>query len=118
MDIQVRRIYDKARQSDGARYLVDRLWPRGISKEDAKIEDWIKSVAPSDELRKKFHDGDLGWANFVRAYEAELRCDEALEGVETLKTAAAKGTITLLFASKQTERNNATALRDYLLKTA
>lgn len=115
-DIRVKRAYDEAEKSDGSRYLVDRLWPRGVSKEEAELTDWLKSVAPSDELRQRFHDGDLNWPNFVKAYEAELDKDEAAEGVKTLKDAANEGRITLVFASKETEQNNATALRDYLLK--
>ncbi|WP_300380172.1 DUF488 domain-containing protein [Henriciella sp.] len=115
-DIRVKRAYESADKSDGARYLVDRLWPRGVSKEKADLTDWLKSVAPSDELRQRYHEGALNWPNFVKAYEAELGKDEAAEGVQTLKEAASKGRITLVFASKQTEQNNATALRDYLLK--
>lgn len=116
MEIHVKRIYEAPSKDDGARYLVDRLWPRGVSKQKADLTDWLKAVAPSDELRHKFHDDGLGWANFVRAYEAELRKDDAAEGITTLKKAASEGRITLVFASRETEQNNATALRDYLLK--
>ena len=118
MDIRVKRIYEPASDQDGARFLVDRLWARGISKESAQLTAWLKTVSPSNDLRKRLHGGAIGWDEFVSAYVAELRSEAAQAELETLRAAAAKAPVTLLFASKQTARNNATVLRDYLLKTA
>ncbi len=112
--IRVKRIYEPASPEDGRRYLVDRLYPRGIKKENLKIEAWIKDVAPSDELRHWFgHDPDK-WCEFNERYFKEL--DAMPATWRPLLEAARKGDITLLFSTKELEHNNAVTLRAYLEK--
>lgn len=113
-DIRVKRIYRAFRNSDGKRVLVDRLWPRGMSRERARLDEWAKEIAPSDELRKWFHAQPERWDEFVARYRAEL--DGHGEAVERLLELARQGPVTLLFAGAETERNNATVLRDFLLE--
>lgn len=111
--IVIKRIYEKAETEDGFRILVDRLWPRGISKESAKIDLWLKDIAPSNELRKWFsHERDK-WPEFQERYGKELQDKKEL--VDTIKSLEReKGTITLLFSTKELANNNAVALREYL----
>jgi len=110
--IKIKRIYEAPLKDDGFRVLVDRLWPRGISKEKAKIDLWLKDIAPSDALRKWFgHKGER-WEEFKKRYLKELKDKKELIG--QLKTAKKKGTVTLLFAAKDIERNNAVVLKDML----
>jgi len=110
--IQAKRAYDPPAKGDGARFLVDRLWPRGIKKEELKIDGWLKEVAPSDDLRKWFdHDPDR-WEEFRARYAKEL--DEKPEALDPIREAARQGDITLIFAAKDTEHNNAVALKAYL----
>lgn len=110
--IRIRRVYDPAQQDEGARYLVDGLWPRDIRKGDLHVEGWLRGVAPSAELRRWFSHDPEKWDEFRRRYAAEL---DANPGAwRPLLDAARRGTITLLYAAKDTERNNAVALRDYL----
>ena len=112
--IRVKRIYDPASQEDGQRYLVDRLYPRGIKKENLNIAGWIKEVAPSDELRHWFgHDPDK-WCDFNERYFKEL--DGKPDTWRPLLEAARQGDVTLLFSSKELEHNNAVTLRAYLEK--
>lgn len=111
--INTKRIYDPPEESDAHRVLVDRLWPRGIKKENAHIDLWLKDVAPSTDLRKWFHANLDQWTEFTRRYKAELKANpEPLETLEAL--AAEHATITLLYASKNTTHNHATILRDLL----
>lgn len=116
MDIRLRRAYDTAARSDGPRVLVDRIWPRGVAKKDAYIAHWLKGLAPSTELRKWFgHDPDK-WPEFCDRYLKELKSDEAAEDLGTLRHLLDEHKrITLVFAAKDNERNNAVALRDYIL---
>jgi len=111
-DIQIRRIYEPPRADDGARILVDRLWPRGVSKEDAKLTLWLKDIAPSTELREWFGHDPSRWYEFGRRYRAELKVNEAAvaEIAEFLKS----GRITLLYGARDTEHNEAVVLADYL----
>lgn len=110
--IRVKRVYDPPSADDGTRVLVDRLWPRGISKERARIDLWLKEVAPSADLRKWYgHDPDR-WEEFRRRYRAELSAKKDL--ILTLKEQAGHGTITLVYSSREEMRNNAVALRMYL----
>src|SRR5690606_19057847 len=97
------------------RILVDRIWPRGVSKEDANLDRWLKEIAPSDELRKWFgHDADK-WEEFKSRYIDHLKKDKkAKEAVKTLKDQAQKGTVLLLYAAKDEKHNNAVVLREYL----
>ncbi|HET6726369.1 MAG TPA: DUF488 family protein [Gammaproteobacteria bacterium] len=114
MTIYVQRIYDAPAKGQGARVLVDRIWPRGISRQDAALDHWIRDVAPSTELRKWFaHDPDK-WAEFKRRYFKEL--DGAREAVDELRNAIGKRNATLLFAARDEEHNNAVALKEYLQK--
>jgi uncharacterized protein YeaO (DUF488 family) len=112
--ILLKRIYDEPASTDGVRFLVDRLWPRGISKERARLDAWLKEVAPSDELRRRYHHQAELWTEFRKQYFKQLDANpKALNPVcEALK----RGPVTLLFAAKDPELNNAAALRDYLLE--
>ena len=111
-NIHLARPYDDAGNFHGARLLVDHIWPRGISKDDLALDAWVKEVAPSDDLRRWFdHDPDR-WAEFRNRYMSELKdnrdaVDECLDWVR-------KGTVTLLFAARDRDHNNAVVLRDYL----
>ncbi|MDN3522585.1 DUF488 family protein [Halomonas ramblicola] len=97
---------------DGYRVLVDRLWPRGLAKAEARIDAWPKEAAPSDELRKAFHAGELGWGEFRRRYLAELKAHR--ETLRPLAERAAREPVTLVFASKDERHNNAVVLGQYL----
>jgi len=113
-DVRLKRVYDPADAADGTRVLVDRIWPRGLKKADARIDRWLKELAPSTELRRWFgHDPDR-WPEFRRRYRAELA--ERPETLAELETAVRAGPVTLLFAAKDRERNNAVALRELLLE--
>ena len=108
--LKVKRIYDPPSKDDGKRILVDRLWPRGIKRDDARIDEWLKDIAPSDELRKWFSHEPSRWQEFRKRYRSELKKNSSL--IERLTTESARGTITLLFAAKDVKRNNAVVLRD------
>ena len=114
--IQTKRVYDEPEDSDGYRVLVDRLWPRGIKKEALRHDLWLKEVTPSSSLRKWFHENTDQWAAFTQRYSAEL--DEQPEAVQTLIDRSRQQRITLLYAAKDEQHNNATVLRDYLLAHA
>jgi uncharacterized protein YeaO (DUF488 family) len=108
--IKIKRVYDERARGDGERILVDRLWPRGLSKRAAAIDEWIKDVAPSHELRKWFGHDPARWPEFRRRYRAELEGQRDVLGAIARK---AKGrTITLLFAARDTEHNDAVVLKD------
>lgn len=113
--IQVKRVYEKAAHGDGTRVLVDRLWPRGLTKKDAALHSWLRDLAPSDELRRWFHARPEGWITFRKRYLKELAQPEAFEALKELYgLAGRRRQLTLLFASKNEERNNATVLKDLL----
>ncbi|WP_165856834.1 DUF488 domain-containing protein [Marinobacter sp. JSM 1782161] len=112
MPIHLKRAYDAPALEDGVRILVDRLWPRGVSKDRLQLDDWLKSVAPSDDLRKAFHQGDLDWAAFRRAYLSELTAHR--ETLRPLAERSRQQTITLVYSASHAERNNAVVLRQYL----
>jgi len=116
MDIRLKRAYEDPARSDGPRVLVDRIWPRGVAKEDADIAHWLKGLAPSTELRKWFgHDPDK-WQGFQERYIRELTTEDVGEDLEKLKSLLeAHNRITLVFAAKDTRHNNAVALRDFIL---
>ncbi len=115
MKIVVKRVYKPAERGDGTRVLVDRLWPRGLSKDRAAVDTWLRDVAPSDALRKWFHQGDGDWTSFRKRYLKELALPEAAAPLGELYRLAEKSPrVTLLFSSKDTERNNAVVLRDLL----
>jgi uncharacterized protein YeaO (DUF488 family) len=111
--IQVKRVYEEASSRDGCRVLVDALWPRGIKKEDLKMNSWCKELAPSAELRKQFHKQPDSWSDFRQHYLKELKYHSA--DVEKLFELAKGRTLTLLYGSRDTEHNNAVVLRDFLL---
>jgi uncharacterized protein YeaO (DUF488 family) len=114
--IRFRRIYDDPAPDDGARVLVDRIWPRGIRKEEAHVEEWLRDVAPSTELRKWFgHDPDR-FAEFRRRYLAELKAPERTRALRHLREAAAGGHVTLVTASKDLEHSQAAVLAGLLNK--
>jgi len=112
MKLQVKRIYDKAEGGDGFRILVDRLWPRGVSKENAKIDEWCKEIAPSDALRKWFGHVPERWEEFKRKYGREL--DAKGELVRSIAARSRKGRVTLLYGAKDAAHNNAVALKEYI----
>ena len=115
--IALKRAYEEADANDGTRVLVDRLWPRGLSKERARVDAWLKEVAPSDELRQWFgHDPDK-FAEFRKRYEAELASESGKEAVTKLRELVKRGHVTLLFAARDMEHNNAVVLRDVLMKS-
>ncbi len=112
MEVEIKRVYEPPTPGDGKRVLVDRLWPRGLSKASARIDYWAKEVSPSSELRKWYkHDPDK-WGEFKRRYFAEL--SSVPDAVEALLDSALSGKITLLYSSKERQLNNAVALREYL----
>jgi uncharacterized protein YeaO (DUF488 family) len=115
MSVVLKRVYDPASSRDGTRVLVDRLWPRGLSKEKAKLKLWLKEVAPSDELRKWYHARPTQWLKFRERYLEELSSPEASAALEQLHELAAKDkTLTLLYASHNTDHNNAAVLKELL----
>ena len=115
MAVALKRVYEKASKSDGTRVLVDRLWPRGLTKEDAALDAWLKELAPSDALRQWFHARPDGWITFRKRYLKELSLPEAHTALDELyRLASQRKRLTLLFASKNEDRNNATVLKDLL----
>ncbi len=112
MRLQAKRIYIAAKKTDGKRILIDRLWPRGVSKEAAAIDYWAKDIAPSNELRKWYQHDSAKWPEFQKRYDSEL--DANPEGLEALQGELSKGLNTIVFASKEEKLNNAEALILYL----
>jgi len=111
--IKLKRAYEQPETDDGVRILVDRLWPRGVKKEDAAIDQWMKDLSPSTELRHWFgHDPDR-WKEFRERYAKEV--DEHADQLEQLRTLAREGTVTLVYSAHDEEHNNAVALRDLIL---
>jgi uncharacterized protein YeaO (DUF488 family) len=116
--VQVRRVYDPPRPDDGQRVLVDRLWPRGLSKERAHLDEWCKQIAPSTDLREWYgHDPDR-YDEFARRYRAELDDPERAAAFEDLRKLAAHGPLTLLTATKRSDISEAAVLTDLLTKSA
>jgi uncharacterized protein YeaO (DUF488 family) len=111
--IALKRAYDAAEPSDGTRFLVERLWPRGLRKADLPLDGWLKDVAPSPALRRWFGHDPGRWAEFRRRYFAELRQHAA--ALERLRAAAREGPTTLVYSARDTKHNAAVALRDHLL---
>jgi uncharacterized protein YeaO (DUF488 family) len=110
--IKLKRAYERASRDDGVRYLVERLWPRGIKKTDLPLDGWLKDVAPSPELRMWFGHDPEKWPRFRQRYFSELKAHE--QSLKPLRKAARRGSVTLVFSSHDTEHNAAVALRDYL----
>lgn len=112
MNIKTKRVYEQPVDSDGIRILVDRLWPRGVSKESAQLDDWMKEIAPSDELRDWFDHDPEKWEEFVERYRAELQEKQHL--VDELREYADEDSLTLIYAAKDETHNNAVALKTIL----
>jgi uncharacterized protein YeaO (DUF488 family) len=112
--VRIKRVYDPAAEDDGLRVLVDRLWPRGVAKDKAHVDEWLKDVAPSDLLRKRFHGNPAGWAEFVAAYGRELGGEPGAAALSYLRALVRKQPVTLLYAARDERHNNAVALRELL----
>jgi uncharacterized protein YeaO (DUF488 family) len=110
--LRIKRIYDPASPDDGKRILDDRLWPRGLKKEDVKIDEWLKDIAPSDELRKWFAHDPKKWKEFKERYKKELK--DKGEILTRLKKEVRQGDVTLLYSARDEEHNNAIALKEML----
>lgn len=115
MNIKIKRVYEQPNRKDGERILVDRLWPRGLTKEKAHVDLWLKEIAPSTELRKWFgHDPDR-WKSFRRRYETEITHNDDV--IKLLKQKARKGTVTLVYAARDEKHNEALVLKQFLEKS-
>lgn len=114
MNLLIKRVYEPAEHTDGYRILVDRLWPRGLSRERAALDEWLRDVAPSAELRKWFGHEPQRWAEFKRRYRAELGKEPAAAALDHLRETAAKQRVTLLYGAQDETYNNAVALREIL----
>ena len=112
MSIALKRAYDPPRPGDGYRVLVDRLWPRGIAKKDAGLEQWLKEIAPSDSLRRWFHDNPSRWGDFRRQYLTELK--QHREQLRPLAQKARRETVTLVYGASDRHHNNAVVVKQYL----
>ncbi|MFJ3234405.1 DUF488 domain-containing protein [Streptomyces sp. NPDC086787] len=116
MNVRVRRVYDAPEPEDGTRVLVDRLWPRGLSKDAARVDEWPKALTPSYDLRRWYHSGEGSYDEFRRRYEAELAAPEAAVLLDGLRETAGAGPVTLLTASKSPERSHASVLAELLAR--
>ena len=112
--IKLKRVYEAPSDDDGVRILVERLWPRGISKENAKVDEWLKEIAPSQELRKWFQHDPAKWEEFQERYRKEL--DQNQELLKELKRKARGKTVTFVYAASDEQRNSALLLKNYLSK--
>jgi uncharacterized protein YeaO (DUF488 family) len=110
--IKLKRVYEKEDPDDGVRYLIERLWPRGVKKTSLRIDGWLKDAGPSTELRKWFSHEPAKWQEFRRRYFAEL--GRTPDAWAPIRDAARHGTVTLLYSSHDTEHNNAVALKEYV----
>jgi uncharacterized protein YeaO (DUF488 family) len=110
--IQIKRAYEPASKNDGTRFLVERLWPRGVRKENLQVADWLKDVAPSTELRKWFQHDPAKWREFQQRYHREL--ERRPDAWEHLLKDSRKGRVTLVYSSHDTGHNNAVALKEFL----
>ena len=114
MKIRLKRVYEPPAKADGIRLLVERLWPRGLTKEAAAIDQWMKEVSPSPALRQWYAHDPAKWPEFQRRYRAELAADK--DAVAALRAIVAKGAVTFVYAAKDEEKNSATVLKSYLEK--
>ena len=111
--VHIKRVYEQSKKEDGYRVLVDRLWPRGMKKEAAKVDLWMKDIAPSDALRKSFHHDVMKWPAFLKKYQAELK--QKKQGLAELKKLEKEhGTLTLLFGARDLEHNQARVIAEAL----
>ena len=111
---RIKRVYAPVAADDGLRVLVDRLWPRGIAKERARIDLWLKDIAPSEALRRRFHGDPSKWLEFVTAYDGELRREPASTAAASLRQHLRSQPVTLLYAARDETHNNAVALKAWL----
>ena len=114
MPITIKHVYEPPAPQDGYRILVDRLWPRGLSKDRVKINQWLKEAVPSNVLRKSFHSGELSWEDFEERYLLEL--DKHRDLLKPLADRSRMEQVTLLYSSRDEEKNDASFLKDYLMK--
>ena len=114
--LRIKRVYEPPEPEDGLRVLVDRLWPRGLSREKAQIDLWLKEIAPSDALRRRFHRNPAGWEDFKTAYYTELERPPAQLAVRDLLERLRHEPVTLLFAARDETHNNAVALKEWVDK--
>lgn len=114
--IAIKRVYEPPADEDGHRVLVDRLWPRGLAHERAAVDEWLKEIAPSTELRRWFGHDKARWDEFHRRYRAELKGAQNREALSHLRALARKGPLTLLYAARDEEHNNAVVLQELLLE--
>ncbi|MDE2590854.1 MAG: DUF488 domain-containing protein [Patescibacteria group bacterium] len=114
MNITIKRIYEKSSTTDGKRVLIDRLWPRGLTKEKAKIDVWLKDIAPSTELREWFGHDPVKWSEFKKRYLTEIKSNST--AMSQLEELLKKGKVTLVYAAKDKEYNDAVVLQEYLGK--
>lgn len=112
MKFRIKRVYEATARSDGSRILVDRLWPRGLTKADAAVDFWARAIAPSHELRRWYQHAPEKWPEFRKRYFAELDANPA--GIAELRAHLGRGPVTFLYSSKETQLNNAAALAEYL----
>jgi len=112
MMIKLKRAYDSINRDDGVRFLVERLWPRGVRKNALRLDDWLKDVAPSTGLRQWFSHDPAKWVEFQRRYHGEL--DAKPEALEPILKAARRGRVTLVYSSRDAEHNNAVVLKAYV----
>lgn len=110
--LKTKRVYESSQNSDGTRFLVDRLWPRGVKKEKLKVKAWLKDAAPSPELRKWFAHDPAKWQEFQERYRAELESDP--DAWKPILEAAKQGDVTLLYSARDTEHNSAVLLKEFL----
>jgi uncharacterized protein YeaO (DUF488 family) len=116
--VQIKRIYEPVFANDGDRFLVDRLWPRGVSKKDASLKAWLKELAPSDDLRKWYGHRPERWGEFKRRYKLELCADKKQEEIKALVERSRLTAVTLLHGSRDRERNNAVVIKEAMEKRA
>ena len=112
MKLHIKRAYEPASPEDGSRFLVDRLWPRGIRKDALTLSAWLKDVAPSNTLRRWFGHDPVRWTEFRRRYRKELKSHESM--LQLLRDALKRGTVTLVYSARDEEHNQAVALREFL----
>jgi uncharacterized protein YeaO (DUF488 family) len=110
--VQIKRIYEPAEKADGMRILVDRLWPRGVKKEAAQIDEWLKAIAPSDALRKSFHKDNIAWDEFEAKYIFELKHNTAVKDLLDIINKNPK--VTLLYAARDEHQNHALVLLQFI----
>ena len=112
MDVRLKRAYERAAASDGERVLIDRIWPRGVTREEARLSEWARELAPSTELRRWFAHDPARFGEFRRRYTAELAAQE--RKLRELRRRARRGTVTLVYAARDTEHNDAVVLAEIL----